>query len=96
MPRAWYAFVGTAAEYDLLSKYQLITTGEPSCSSSNKICAVYAIGDRISGVQSFNPTDISFARTFFGNATANGVNQPPSPAGGNNAQGKPYYVRVKP
>jgi len=93
MPRAWYSFVGTEAEYDLLSKYQLITTGEPSCNSNNKICAVYAIGDRVAGVQSFNPTDITFVRALFGNATANGASQPIT--GGNNAQGRPYYVRVK-
>jgi len=80
------------SDWDFLSKYELIITGEPNCDSNNKICAVYAIGDRVAGVQSFNPTDITFVRTFFGSAVANGASQPVT--GGNNAQGRPYYVKV--
>jgi len=101
MPRAWYAFVGAqnATDYNTLSKYQLITNQfgvnyEPSCNSDYSICAVYAIGTRVAGVQSFNPTSISYPLSFFSAALADGASQPPT--GGANPQGRPYYVRVKP
>ena len=95
MPRAWYSFTGPQTEdgYNALSNYSLLLA-EPTCASNNKICAVYAIGNRVGGVQTANPTDITFVRSLFAAAVANSANQPIT--GGNNAQGRPYYVRVKP
>ena len=91
MPRAWYSYNG--ASYDLLSSYQLITSGEPTCSSGNIICAIYALGTNINGVQSLNPTNIAYPSSLFSEAISNGASQPIN--GGNNAAGLPYYVRVK-
>jgi len=90
MPRAWYKFMGlqTVNDYDDLSNYELID-GEPTCSSGDKICAVYAAGSLIAGTpptQSFNPTDIDFVRTLFAEATGSGVNQ---------SVGGRLYVRVQ-
>ena len=91
MPRAWYSYNG--GPNDQLSSYDLIVSGEPTCHQGNTICAIYALGTRVGGVQSTNPTNITYPSTFFGDAEGNGVNQPIT--GGNNAAGLPYYVRVK-
>jgi len=96
MPRAWYFYGGTqiSSEFDKLSNYELLLFGEPACDSGNRICAVYAIGNRLLGIQSNRPTNISFVRSFYGDAISNGASMPL--IGGNNAQGLPYYVRVIP
>jgi len=103
MPRAWYYFVGNQStdDYNDLSKYEFLDDGtghnwEPSCNSGNNICAIYALGVSIGipPIHSFNPTDITYARNFFASAISNSASQPVT--GGNNAQGRPYYVRVRP
>ena len=87
MPKAWYEFMGlqTVTDYNNLHNYELFD-GEPTCSSGDKICAVYTDGKLIAGIQSFNPTDIKFVRTLFAEATGSGVNQ---------SVGGRLYVRVK-
>jgi len=98
MPRAWYSYNGFG-DYDNLSAYTLCRSAitgllfEPICNSSNRICAIYAVGDLVGGEQTIHPTDITYPRSFFGMAISNGVSQPV--IGGANNQGRPYYVRVK-
>ena len=102
MPRAWYIFTGlqTQDDYNELGKYQLsidenLNLVEPTCNSSNDICAIYAIGNLVGSppVQSNNPTNIDYPKSFFASAIGTGASYPLT--GGNNAQGRPYYVRVK-
>lgn len=90
MPRAWYSYNG--GSFDQLSNYSLLGS-EPACDTGNLICAIYAIGTKTAGVQSNNPTRITYPRSLFGAAISDGVNQPVN--GGHNELGLPYYVKVK-
>jgi len=101
MPRAWYIFVGeqTFDDYNNRFKYEFLDDGtgqnwEPSCNSSNNICAIYAIGVKVGNIQSFNPSNIIYPRSLFAAAQSQAASQPTT--GGVNTQGRPYYVRVKP
>jgi len=99
MPRAWYSYLGpqNAAGYNTLSNYLVIFNGvsyyEPGCNNGCNVCAVYAIGTKVGGVQSTNPTNISYPLSLIAAAINSCESMPTN--GGNNAQGRPFYVRVR-
>lgn len=88
MPNAWYVYVGAqnGAAYNVLANY-IFFPGVPACCDGNALCAIYAFGPLIGGVQAVNPTNIAAAQAWFADAFANGTCQPPAD--------NPFLVRMK-
>ena len=89
MPNAWYVYVGpqNGAAYNVLTNY-IYSPNVPACCNGNALCAIYAFGPLIGGIQAVNPAKIAAAQAWFATAFATGACQP--------VADNPFLVRLKP